>query len=258
VLLTAVHAVLAVAPVIFVTLDGVARADFLDPANFQKLRAHKGTEVDDFEVSTPALISLPAYQSIFVGKLTPCESNDCSPVSEETFLDRVASAKQWKPEQLAVFASWDRIERAVAKTPALIHADIGRHQGDAAPPWEHARFDADTWKSARRYVTQTHPRFLYLSLDDADEWAHRGDRAQYLAALKRYDGWLTELSDLEKDAVIVVTTDHGRGAGAMWTDHGPAHPRAREIWLWARGLPSNTSLHNHLDLRPLFERLFGS
>ncbi|MBL9039528.1 MAG: hypothetical protein JNG84_13495 [Archangium sp.] len=77
------------------------------------------------------------------------------------------------------------------------------------------------------------------------------------AALRRYDTWLDELLTREKNAVVIITTDHGRGEGQEWTSHGPRFAAAKSIWLWSRGLPKGVTLHNHLTLRPTIEALFG-
>lgn len=249
---------LAAAPVIFVTLDGVRREDFVDTTTFQRLHAEPGRVVTHFAVATPTLISLPAYQSIFEGQLTACRSNNCARVSNETVLELIARKAKLKPEQVAVFASWKPIELAVARDPSAIYIDAGSKADDGpAPPWERARYDHATWIRAMQYWAEKRPRFLYISLNDADEWAHLGQREKYLAALKRYDAWLGNLLATEKEAVVIVTTDHGRGEGENWTEHGSRHPNAKAIWLWERGLPADIAIRTHLDLRPAFEKLFG-
>src|SRR6185436_2825490 len=123
---------------------------------------------------TPTLISLPAYQSIFEGKLTDCDSNDCAAASAETFPERIARELKLAPGDVAAFASWNRIERAFG---SHVLVDAGMHDGDEpAPPWSRARYDRATWAKATRYLTEKRPRFLYISFDDADEWAHDGNK----------------------------------------------------------------------------------
>jgi hypothetical protein len=252
-------ALLATAPppsprVILVTLDGVRREDIRNPAHFPKLH-QRGLPIADFEVANTALISLPAYQSIFLGVKNGCDSNDCPTVDSPTFVDRLAQL--WKePEQVAVFSSWERISRAVAVEPARIHLEAGLQSGEESPPWRRARYDVDTWAKASRYLSQSKPRFLYLSFNDADEWAHKGNVEQFNQALQRYDGWLDTLFEQEKDATILITTDHGRGVGTEWSDHSNHTPSAKFIWLVTRGL-SPAALKTHLDLRPAIEKVFG-
>ena len=56
--------------------------------------------------------------------------------------------------------------------------DAGFHPGDATTPWYFARFDKSTWARAMSAV-EKRPRFLWISLNDADEWAHRGSKDNY-------------------------------------------------------------------------------
>ncbi len=244
--------------VILVTLDGVRREEFYDAAVFPKLHARTDGAASALEVATPTLLSLPAYQSIFTGRVTECANNDCAPAQDETFPERLVRELKLEPAQVAVFASWAPIARAVARDVQAIHLDVGPHEGEgAAPPWGRARYDEVTWSKATAYLEDQKPRFLFLSFDDADEWGHRKQRDEYLSALKRYDGWLDELLTREKDAVVIVTTDHGRGAGNEWTEHGAEYPAAKGIWVWSRGLPKRAPLRHHLDVRPAIEAVFG-
>jgi predicted membrane-bound mannosyltransferase len=77
---------------------------------------------------------------------------------------------------------------------------------------------------------------LHSETGSGDDRAHEGDRAAYLATLRRYDAWLEELlGAVDAETVVIVTTDHGRSA-SNWRKHGAAFPGSRDIWLWSRGL----------------------
>ena len=214
------------------------------------------------------MTSLPAYQSIFAGALTGCDGNDCGRIARETFPERLIRELPLTRASVAVFASWRKIADAVEHAPGAITVDAGPDGKGAAPEWDDARRDADTFALAMRYLAVQRPRFLYLSFDDSDEWAHRGDLERYRASLLQYDAWLDVLfetleamGDYGKHTTVIVTTDHGRGAGARWTEHGPDTPQARKVWLFARGAGVKPGLASapatHLDIRPTIEALFG-
>jgi arylsulfatase A-like enzyme len=113
------------------------------------------------------------------------------------------------------------------------------------------------------------PRFLWISLNDADEWGHRGRREAYLSTLRRYDAWLDQLLErlrtmdgYGENTTVIVTTDHGRGDGDSWTSHGWQHPGARRIFAFAIGPGSGAQLpgpavFTHRAIRPTIEAALG-
>jgi membrane-anchored protein YejM (alkaline phosphatase superfamily) len=269
-------AVAVEANVVLITWDGVRREEFVDPRRlprFWSKHAAGGLVVGGpmgavMEVADPRLISLPAYQSIFVGALTGCAGNSCGRAPQETFPERLVRELSLPRASVAVFASWRNIAHAVEHAPGTITVNAGPDGTGAPPPWDDARRDSDTFALAMRYLATQRPRFLYLALDDSDEWAHRGDLERYRATLLQYDEWLDMLldaiesmGDYGKRTTVIVTTDHGRGAGERWTEHGAGDPSARSIWLFARGPGVKPGVANspatHLDLRPTVEALFG-
>jgi hypothetical protein len=261
-------AALLLVNVVLVTWDGVARDDFLDPARlprFWSTRAAGSLILSGMEVAGPLTVSLPGYQAIFAGALTGCAGNDCGRVRVETFPERVVRELSLPRAAVAAFASWEEIGGAVEHTPGTITVDAGPH---SILPWRNSRADEETFALALRYLATERPRFLYLGLGDADQLAHKGDLGGYRATMLRYDEWLEALlrqldsmGEYGKQTILIVTTDHGRGAGERWTGHGAGEPQARSIWLFALGpgvKPGNASRRaTHLDLRPTIEALFG-
>jgi len=136
--------------------------------------------------------------------------------------------------------------------------------------WKGARLDRFTFAHALRYLKKSKPRFLYISLNDSDEWAHLNDYEKYLGSLKYYDRMLEKLirviDSMKGETTLIVTTDHGRGRGDDFRKHGLTRAAA-PIWLYARGprvrtganieRVENRSFFSHLDIRPTIEALFG-
>lgn len=259
--------------VVLVTLDGVRWQDFLDdkpdrfladgdraptmPVFWARLAA-QGALYPHMSVSNRATLSMPAYQSIFAGFRQPCADNDCARVSVETFPERLV--REGVPRaQVATFASWEKIPRAVESREGATFTDAGEAG--------HTRLDADTFPRALAYLKANKPRFLFISLNDTDAAGHAGDYAAYLAAMRRDDGWIADLcatldamGSYGKSTTLIVTTDHGRGVLWDWVHHGH-RPWAKRVFLWARGPYATKGLTGaggeHADLRPTIESLLG-
>lgn len=272
--------------VILITLDGVRSQEFFEGVDKKLEENASGSIFQEFwanlapksliagksgemEVANSYLVSLPAYQSIMAGSLQPCKSNACGRIGVSTLQERLVSEFR-NSKDVATFASWESIALAVEKIPGATFVKAGRQdEQEATPPWKHARYDKNTIADAMNYLLTERPRFLYVSLNDADEWGHRNNYPMYVETLRFYDHWLVELSQtlesLEnygKNTTVFVTTDHGRGEGVKWKDHGRSTPSAKKIWFFAFGsaVPQGLVLppgkkYSHLDIRPAIEKL---
>lgn len=218
-----------------------------------------GTRVS---VSNPAFLSLPAYQSVMAGSTQPCFSNECGRVAVETFPQRLARELNLPPAKVATVANWDKIALAVESSTGTTFVDAGAAGG--------SRPDPPTWSAAMKHLQAERPRFMFISLGDADNLGHAGDYPGYLAKLRQYDRWLEELvrtldgmGEYGKRTTILVTTDHGRGYGRDWKSHG-RRPWAGRIWLYAKGPGVQAAgrlgrgpARSHADIRPTVEKLLG-
>ena len=183
--------------------------------------------------------------------------------------ERVAGGLRLSSADVAVFASWSRLTRAVTSRDGVVLVDApedgpAREKG---PPWRNARFDEETFSRARAYWEAHHPRFLHIALLDTDEWAHQGLHPEYEQALRETDARIVEVLrwvaalPAEEAAVttVLLASDHGRGIGD-WTRHGLLDRGSAEIFIAAigplvtRGEPGPT---DQRDLRPTVERLLG-
>lgn len=236
------------------------------------------------DVANPVNMSLPGYQSIFAGSPTGCYTNFCRTIRRETFPEQLQKKFGFSTDEMAAFASWGQLRRAYARrgsplylnagaTPSGIpdpfHQAIDEEQSRNPAPWTlpgiwTSRYDRYTWAHALHYLKTKHPRFLYVSLLDADEYAHTGNYQGYIGALKNYDNWIREISDLldasgeyGRNTLLIVTTDHGRGNGDDWTEHGFLFPESKRIWMYLRGkgitpgskpLPGTRLTHNAVKM----------
>ena len=86
------------------------------------------------------------------------------------------------------------------------------------------------------------PRVLFVGYGETDEWAHSGRYDLYLRSARQTDEFLGELwGSLQRDpayrgtTTLIVTTDHGRGIGREWRDHGKSVNGAERIWMAVMG-----------------------
>lgn len=118
--------------------------------------------------------------------------------------------------------------------------------------WESEPLDTFPFHTAMNYLQRHKPRLLYLSLGEADEWAHSGKYEPYLRSINRFDSWLKELWDTLQSmdqyrgkTTLIFSVDHGRGeAPAGWRSHGQKIPDSKYILMGFMGP----------DTRPLGER----
>ncbi|MBC7386053.1 MAG: hypothetical protein H7301_07835 [Cryobacterium sp.] len=285
--------------IVFITVDGVKEADL--PEHWPRLSAeirsqgfYYGLRSDheSMWVSNSSLRSLAGYQAIFTGHYQrTCWTNDCPRSSEKTLVDSLID-RGTLPEDVATFASWERIDRAVESNPrsvrsvafnsvtqlstltsdqklALAKIELGSSQD--MPPWKNSRWDRYTLSLANTYYRFRRPKFLYVSLVDSDEYAHSGDVENYRKSLHFYEVEIMKLiheirSGKEgENTSFVITTDHGRG-DVVFRWHGWWEPTSARIWaavilspiLSGRGVGKlRADFYRQVDLRPTLENLLG-
>jgi len=264
--------------VVLVTIDGVRWEDvFVGTSdeeaggetmmpNLHRLVGDRGIALGgpgcahDVRASGPNFVSLPGYLEMFTGRPTTCTHNACPAVDTRTIVDEARDAADGKTD-VAVFASWGRYARAVARDRKAIVLSAGT----AAPPISvakdapelrtyleaaatHAGYpghgdyrpDVHTSRIALHYLETKRPRLLVVGLGDADEYAHRGDRAGYRRAMRRADDFvadldraLTRMAEDGRRTAVLVTTDHGRARS--FRGHGGSFPESQRVFFAAFG-----------------------
>lgn len=179
-----------------------------------------------------ANVSLPGYIEIFTGRPTACRDNHCARVDTPTVLDEVASAANGTATSVS---SWEGIAWAAASADgAVVSAGQLPWRGprpssraldellrvsalvEPFPGYAEYRPDGFTMRIALEVMRARQPTLMHVGLGDTDEWAHRGDYAAYLAALRSADDFIGEVADLldvtgeASRTTVIVTSDHGR------------------------------------------------
>ncbi len=221
-----------------------------------------GSALDDCYVlvTNRQYFSYPGYQELLCG--FPDESIN----SNDKINNKNKTVLEWlheKPEfsgKVAAFASWDALPYIINAERSGIYVNAGWQEFDHVENpvrrdllnqsvretphlWEYARFDNLTFAGAMEYLETQHPRVLYLSLDETDDWCHSGRYDLYLESARRCDGYLRTLWDFIQSSPIyrgrtslVVTVDHGRGHGREgWKNHSAELPGSEHIWIAVLG-----------------------
>ena len=241
--------------------------------------------------SGPNFVSLPGYTEIFSGRRKhACADNDCGATRSPTLMDE-ARARSALPSDVAVFASWEKIDRAATFDASSLVLSTGRSLASHAdslrdaegtrealergaragpfPGYGDFRPDRFTAALALRYLEVKRPRLMFLGLGEPDEYAHRGDYAGYLASLRAADATLGELFDVlgrmgarGEHTTVFVTADHGRARD--YRDHGREFPESARVWLVAagggieaRGLARADRPHRLADIAPTVRTLLS-
>jgi Sulfatase len=243
------------------------RADELMP-HLHALIADRGAalgapgEGAPMAASGPNFVSLPGYTEIFSGRSpSPCRDNDCAPTRLPTLMDDMRAVTQ-RPSDVAVIASWEKIERVASADPSNLVLSTGRvrtrhaeslrddevtrewlergARSDPFPGYDDFRPDQYTAAVGLRYLETKRPRLMFLGLGEPDEYAHRDDYAGYLGSLRAADAVIGELFVVlgrmgvrGQHTTVFVTADHGRGRD--YRMHGRNFPESSRVWLVAAG-----------------------
>lgn len=140
---------------------------------------------------------------------------------------------------IPVFDGWDN---AVAPTGTARAAVLRDMLATQTRMWPTNTVDAITHYSMLDYTALKKPRVLFIGYGETDEWAHDGRYELYLRSAHQVDKYLAELwANAQANPVtrnkttLIVTTDHGRGRGAAWTDHGEKVDGAERVWMAVLG-----------------------
>ena len=194
-------------------------------------------------VSNPWYFSYPGYSEILAGVVNPeIDSNSKIPNPEKTFLELLNSNPDFSG-RMAAFASWDvfpyifNVERsglfvnAFDKTPQPLNEFelvLNRVIDDMPPRWPTVRNDVFTHHFALSYMREKHPRVVYISYGETDDFAHEGLYDEYVMAANRTDRFISEVWEqiqssafYRDNTVLFITVDHGRGEEPVetWLHH---------------------------------------
>jgi len=205
--------------------------------------------------------SYPGYNEILTGTADDknIRSNDKIPNPNTTVLELYNNAAEGKGK-VAAFGSWDVFPSIVNEERSGVPVNAGfesatgnlnerekflnQLQNQIPSPWGSVRLDAFTHHYALEHMKKEHPRLVFISYGETDDFAHDGDYQAYLKSAHNTDGLIkdvwefTQKDDFYKDqTVFLITTDHGRGTEPLdtWRSHGKDIKGAGSVWMIAFG-----------------------
>jgi hypothetical protein len=242
-------------------------------ARYGQIYGNRDLGSDDY-VTNGHNFSYPGYNETLCGFPDPrIDSNDKVPNPNVTVLEWLHRKPEYSG-RVAAFGAWDAISAIVNPARSGLVANAG-YDPLLAPPitpeielinrlkadtrtWGDEAFDSFTFHTAMAYLKLHHPRVLYVSLGETDDWAHEGNYELYLNAAHRVDRFLRELwqsvqsmPEYRGTTTLIFSPDHGRGeAPEAWKSHGEKVPDSKYIWTAFLG-PDTPALGERAHIAPV-------
>ena len=214
------------------------------------------------QVANKTNISYPGYCEMMTGMVDEAiTSNDPVDNPHHNVLEAVNQDKRYKGS-VVMYGSWKSTRFAIhneqAGIPASVsyEAPVAKKQTSrlklaermlAGMPhyWRSEHFDAFTYAYALETLMNDHPKVMWISFGDTDEWAHSRKYDFYLDATNYTDAFIRDLYEAcESDrfyrgkTTYLLTCDHGRGFGNEWSNHGGGTKGSEATWFmaWGKGV----------------------
>jgi len=207
----------------------------------------------------PLQFSYPGYHEALAGWYDPrIDSNDHPANPNVTVFEWLHRDPAYRG-QVAAWGTWhafrrilnaersgipvhDGWDRGLPKMVAATHPVLAQLYGTTARLWPDVALDALMHQSLLAGLARQVPRLLFAGYGETDEWAHAGRYDLYLRSARQWDAYVAELwARYQADprtrgrTTFILTTDHGRGDGAEWTDHGKDVRGAGGAWIAVLG-----------------------
>lgn len=209
----------------------------------------------DVHVTNGFKFSYPGYNEMLTGTADRrIDRNDFGPNPNVTVFEWLNGRSAFHG-RVAAFATWG-VFNAIFNAG---RAQFPLHAGWGAPPggstdapersldrlyrtttrlWEDNSYDAFMQTVMLAHVRAKHPRVLFVGYGETDEFAHMRRYDLTLRTAHSVDGFISELWHTMQAmpayrgrTTFIITTDHGRGTGEQWTDHGEDVVGAEQIWI---------------------------
>ena len=163
----------------------------------------------------------------------------------------------WYKNSVYIFGSWDvfpfifNYERSQLpinagymqiENPTEIEKIINKMQVETPKRWGTVRYDVFTHNYALETLKTKKPKILYVGYGETDDFAHEGDYDHYIESANVNDQMIKELWEYTQQdpfykdqTTFIITTDHGRGEGDAWHDHGNDVRGASDTWIMMFG-----------------------
>ena len=212
------------------------------------------------QITNPLKFSYPGYSETFTGHVDPRIDSNEHPANTNVTVFEWLNRQPAFRGRVAAFATWDAFSRIInadrSGVPVADGWTRGGVTGTGTPReallrelfattvryWPDNNWDALTHQAAMDHLAVRKPRVLFIGYGETDEWAHAGRYDLYLRSVHQVDAYLAQLwAQVQSDpqyrdrTTLIVTTDHGRGDGPKWRDHGKDVVGAENIWMAVLG-----------------------
>lgn len=218
--------------------------------------ANKGSQM---RVANKTNISYPGYCEMMTGMVDESiKENDAVNNLHRNVLEAANADPRYKGKVM-MYGSWIPTRYAIHNEPAGLPASVGfepniskkqtpllklvdRMQEGMPHYWRSERFDAFTYAYALEALKHDHPKVMWISFGDIDEWAHSRNYTLYIDATNYTDAFIRDIVETcEADrfyrgkTTYLITCDHGRGSGDGWAHHGSSSEGSERTWLMLYG-----------------------
>ena len=232
-------------------------------------------------VANKTNISYPGYSEMMTGMVDEkIASNDPVNNPHRNVLE-TANADSRYAGSVVMYGSWQStrfvIHNEAAGIPACVsyEAPVAKRRSsrlnlvermmEGMPHyWRSEHFDAFTYAYALETLKSDHPKVMWISFGDTDEWAHARNYNLYLDAIHYTDAFVRDLYEAcEADrfyrgkTTFLLTCDHGRGWGNGWAHHGSSSEGSEATWFMAfgKGIPA---LGETINNGPFYTKQFAA
>ena len=211
------------------------------------------------QVANKTNISFPGYCEMMTGMVDEAiTSNDPVNNPHRNVLEAVNEDPRYKGS-VVMYGSWKSTRFAIHNEPAGIPASVSYEPNIAKKQtprlqlaqrmlegmphfWRSEHFDAFTYAFALETLLNDHPKVMWISFGDCDEWGHARKYDLYLDGAKGTDAFIRDIYEAcEADkfyrgkTTYLITCDHGRGFGNEWTNHGSGTKGSEVTWIMMLG-----------------------
>jgi hypothetical protein len=220
-------------------------------------------------VTNSMWFSYPGYNEMASGVADPnIDSNHFGPNPNVSVFEWLNSLPGFRG-QVEIFGTWGAFHRIFngARSGLTIRAGgtlldaadrsprgllLNELYRTTAPLEDDNPTDAMLHIALREHLKAHRPRVLFVGYGDTDLWQHMGRYDAFLDTAHAFDAFVADLwkqlqslPDYNGKTTLIITADHGRGAGPVdWKEHGIRQPGSNQIWIGMLGP----------DIAPLGER----
>ena len=211
------------------------------------------------QVANKTNISYPGYCEMMTGMVDEAiTGNDPVNNPHRNVLEAANEDPRYKGS-VVMYGSWKSTRFAIHNEPAGIPACVSYEPNVAKKQtprlqlaqrmlegmphfWRSEHFDAFTYAFALETLLNDHPKVMWISFGDCDEWGHARKYDFYLDGAKGTDAFIRDIYEAcEADkfyrgkTTYLIACDHGRGFGNEWTNHGSGTKGSEATWVMMLG-----------------------